>query len=339
MKVILSSTIVSATADLYCPSVDDLTVAYCNNATANDCPVLMNQGWTISRGGGAASKSAFNLNGGYVEFDMDLSETGDGVNANIYTISPPKFELDHFNKTLDYCDGQGSAGSSGFCMEIDWVEANGNCGGATTIHTVAGPGSQECTAWGCATDYKFNGKTQFHMRIEYDEDGVMTTLRNGEVMSGFNPDPSSTSAWSDIKTNHEERGAVIYSSEWVGWVPVSDCGSSGSDDDLQGSSYTISNLIVSGSVVQGPVPASCGPAPSAPPAPTPAPTPTTTPTPTPPTPTPSPQPTPAPPAGGKCCWGGCSGDCHSDTYCDASENQCSDNCSGQWCAASFEVVV
>jgi len=59
-----------------------------------------------------------------------------------------------------------------------------------------------------------------------------------------------------VKKNHEERGAVLYSSEWVGWVPVSDCPST--EEDLYGSSFTVSNLVISGSVVQGPEPTVCG---------------------------------------------------------------------------------
>merc|ERR1719230_1621708 len=45
----------------YCPGKDDLAVAYGN-------PQLVDGGWTISGGAGAATKSAFNLLGGYVEF-------------------------------------------------------------------------------------------------------------------------------------------------------------------------------------------------------------------------------------------------------------------------------
>merc|ERR1711957_631746 len=139
-------------ADLYCPSVEDLTIAYCDKS----CPQLINQGWKIEGGGGAATKSAFNLNGGFVEFDLDVSNVDGGVNANLYTISPESFASDHFNKTLDYCDG--AATGSDWCMEMDWIEANGHCAAATTVHTKEGPGNDGCTAWGCRTTYHFNGK-------------------------------------------------------------------------------------------------------------------------------------------------------------------------------------
>ena len=52
----------------------------------------------------------------------------------------------------------------------------------------------------------------------------------------------------------EERGAVVYSSQWVGWVPVSDCGTSGNLDDAV---YTVSNLKIVGKVLQGPTPTEC----------------------------------------------------------------------------------
>ena len=124
---------------LYCPTADDLTIAYCDDGPNHDmpCPSLTDGGWTVNGGGGAATKSAFNLLGGYVEYDIDLSNVDSGVNANIYTISPASFSGSYFNKTLDYCDG--AATGSDWCMELDWIEANGHCGGAATIHTIEGP--------------------------------------------------------------------------------------------------------------------------------------------------------------------------------------------------------
>jgi hypothetical protein len=92
------------------------------------------------------------------------------VNANIYSISPASFAGSSFNKSAgDYCDGGGAeethhllrhftltviilprharakhrestqkreasfAGKEygpGYCLEVDWVESNGHCGGA-----------------------------------------------------------------------------------------------------------------------------------------------------------------------------------------------------------------
>lgn len=67
----------------YCLSKDDLVVAYTTPGSQNQ---LFDGGWTSKGGGGVASKSAFNLLGGQVDFDIDLSRVHTGVNANIYTI-------------------------------------------------------------------------------------------------------------------------------------------------------------------------------------------------------------------------------------------------------------
>merc|ERR1711881_478220 len=78
-----------------------------------------------------------------------------------------------------------------------------------------------------------------------------------------------------------QYGAVIYSSQWTGWVP----GSCGGDGNLDASSFSVSNLRITGTVVQGPEPRKCSPAPT-PPTPSP-------PSPLPPKPTPSPSPSPS----------------------------------------------
>merc|ERR1739845_185961 len=58
------------------------------------------------------------------------------------------------------------------------------------------------------------------------------------------------------------RGAVLYSSQWTGWVP----GSCGGDGNLGASTFSVSNLKIEGKVIQGSEPRRC-----ATPAPTPAP--------------------------------------------------------------------
>merc|ERR1712118_319118 len=124
-------------------------------------------------------KAAFNLIGGYVEFDIDFSAVHQGVNANIYTISPPIGGGGYTGS--NYCDGADN--DKPWCVEVDWIESNGNCGGATTLHTRPGPGSNGCTSWGCRQSYHYNGRTSFHMRIEYDNEGRWTTNRDGQAMN------------------------------------------------------------------------------------------------------------------------------------------------------------
>jgi len=213
-------------------------------------PQLQDQGWSVQGNGGVATKSAFNLNGGYVEFDIDFSGVNTGVNANIYTISPTGLGSDGYTGDK-YCDGADN--DKPWCLEVDWIETNGNCGGATTLHTKQGPGPDGCTSWGCRASYHYGGKSSFHMRIEYGADGAWTTIRDGQQVGALSPGPGSWD-WEVIKSTHEAQGAVIYSSEWTGWVPVEDCGTSG---DLGSSHYKVSNLKIFGSVVQGPTPRKC----------------------------------------------------------------------------------
>jgi len=231
-------------AGSYCPSANDLIAGYGN-------PQIVNRGWTVTAGGSVATKAAFNLLGGSVEYDVDFSGTKTGVNANIYTISPANIGS-YFNQG-HYCDG--AKYGNDWCVEVDWIETNGNCGGQTTLHTVQGPGNDGCTAWGCANSYHYNGKSKFHMKITYDADGTWRTYRDGQLIGPqhLSPQPKSSDV-AKLKEQYSQRGAVIYSSQWVGWVPVSDCGSSG---DLNSSRYTISNLVINGKVVQGPTPTKC----------------------------------------------------------------------------------
>ncbi len=153
----------------------------------------------------------------------------------------------------------------------------------TTLHTVPGPGSGPgCTAWGCSSHYHYDGRTKFHMRIEHAADGSWTTTRDGQVIapSALNPPPQA-SDWATVAASLSTRGAVIYSSQWVGWVPVSECGTTG---DLATSAFAVSNLRIYGTVVQGPAPRVCtGPQPTLPPTPAP---------------TPAPSPAPSPSSGG-----------------------------------------
>lgn len=230
---------------MYCPSASDLIVAYNTTTT----PTLHDQGWTIKAGGGVASKSSFNLLGGYVEYDIDFSGVPRGVNANIYSISPENIGGGYVGD--DYCDGADN--TSPWCVEVDWIESNGDCGGATTLHTIPGPGNG-CTAWGCRTDYMYNGKSQFHMKVAFTGDGKWTTYMDGQPIANLDPAPQA-SDWAKLAQQYSQRGAVIYSSQWVGWVPVDACGTN--PGPLDQAKFDISNLKVYGTVMQGPTPTRC----------------------------------------------------------------------------------
>merc|ERR1712007_385582 len=101
------------------------------------------------------------------------------------------------------------------------------------------------------------GTSAFHMRVEYDAEGTPTVFRNGEELTGFSPAPRPEDL-AIVKKAHEEKGAVIVSTMWVGWVPLQgECGESSTDEDLVASKFSVSNLKISGTVVQGPVPSEC----------------------------------------------------------------------------------
>lgn len=233
---------------VYCPSSADLLVAYGTGVQLED------GGWSIQGNGGAATKAAFNLLGGFVEFDFDVSNANTGVIPNIYTVSPDGISGGGFTSDK-YCDD--GENDKPDCLEVDWLESNGGCGGATTLHTISGTGDGACNYWGCRSTYHF-GSSTFHMRVEYSNDGRFTITRDGEQISGdsLSP-PASESDWGIVQSTYQSKGAVIYSSQWTGsWVPADFCG--GGPGDLDGSHFRISNLRVAGFVVQGPEPSKCG---------------------------------------------------------------------------------
>ena len=238
----------------YCPSARDLVVGY-------GSPNIFDGGWSQTGGGATATKASFNLLGGSVEYDIDLSKTKTGINANIYSIGPSGISRTTGFTQNNYCDGSKPAGSS-WCTEVDWIESNGNCGGATALHTVPGPGTNGCTAWGCKTEYSYNGVSSFHMKVTFGTDGTWTTYRDGKVISGSSLSPKMLA--SDIATlvkSYSTQGAVIYSSQWQGWVPMESCGTSG---NLASSTFKISNLRITGTVLQGPTPTTCKTTPATP---------------------------------------------------------------------------
>jgi len=289
LGVIILAILVSAQGELFCPSANDLVVAY-------GTPQFFDQGWSTQGGGATATKASFNLLGGWVEYDVDFSGVHTGVNANVYTICPTF--SGSFQPKVNYCDGAKTG--SDWCVEVDWIETNGNCGGQTTLHTREGPGSNGCTAWGCANSYHYNGRSAFRMRINYGDDGTWTTVRDGQTIgpNNLNP-PAQGQDWSILKQQYQSKGAVIYSSQWVGWVPLPDCGQTG---DLPSSFFKVSNLRINGTVVQGTKPKVCS--------------------------------GPQPPSTGTCCYTGCDpSSCNiAGTYCTQSQDNCVKDCKGNWCA-------
>lgn len=280
-----------ASAVLYCPDENDFTGGHW---TGN--------GWSITGSARVSGKQTFNLLGGYVEFDMDTTHAHTNVNNNFYLVSP---DPSYFPK---YCDIQGQ--NKPTCMEMDIIEMNGNCVGQTTWHTY-GNHNGGCDRGGCWGKKYRSGKS--HIKAEFATNGWMDVYIDGAKVAVNNPTPNAA----ETKIVHDTMarlGAQIESSQWQGWVPSGNCPGNGGMSD---STFSITNIRVSGTLVQGPEAASCGPTPPpTPPAPTPPPTPTT---------------------GGNCCYSGCSS-CTSSSYCKQSQQNCEGNCGGKWCPGAFDLV-
>ena len=210
-----------------------------------------------------------------ISIDLDFSAASDGVNANIYTISP-QLHGSVFSKDADYCDGGGNtskpAGKGGYCLEVDWIESNGKCGGATAIHDVPGRNTSRsplgCNAAGCRKEYLYKAST-IHMRAEYDAAGRLTLTHENQTITPKQWVPLPVASdWSVTERSYASLGAVIYSSQWIGWAPAQALGCidphscnlpapGNCSAVLASSTYTVSNLEVFGTVVQGPVPTVC----------------------------------------------------------------------------------
>jgi len=187
-------------------------------------------GWTIYGNARVSSKASLNLVGGFLEFDMELSGAHGGVNNNLYATFPQGG-----NQGIgSYCDSGGSCSTC--CAEMDFTENNGHCFQATTWHTARDGSDHDGTA------HTGSIGTSVHIRADWTTSNSLSVSVDGRLSSG--------DGFSDVMAAY---GAVLYSSQWTGWVP----GSCSGDGDLAASSFTVSNLRIQGSVVQGPEPTKC----------------------------------------------------------------------------------
>lgn len=193
-------------------------------------PQLHSDGWRIQGGARVSSKASYNLAGGFIEWDMDLSGAHGNVNNNVYLTFPAG------GSGAPYCDSGFSCGGS-CCAEMDLTENNGNCFQATTWHSDRGGGDHggQAQTGGLGSSV--------HFKASWNSDGSSLGVQvGGNYHSG--------EGFQDVMAQH---GAVIYSSQWTGWVP----GSCGGDGNLDASAVAVKNLRIQGSVVQGPEPTKC----------------------------------------------------------------------------------
>jgi hypothetical protein len=113
-----------------------------------------------------------------------------------------------------YCDIQETPG----CLELDFIEANGNCIMQTTLHTENGHiGKGNCNKGGCEGEKKLS-KHQFHMKASFSADGEMKVTLDGEEIKADHPKPNKE-AVEYMKETLAKDGVMIHSSQWTGWVP------------------------------------------------------------------------------------------------------------------------
>lgn len=214
--------------------------------------VFDSNGWTITGSGHVNGRASFNLLGGYVAFDMDTSGCADGVNTNLYTISPQS-GID----SSGYCDIQENDSSQ--CMEMDLVENNGDCMMQTTWHTFANS-EGSCDEGGCGASATTSGLQSYN--ASFTTDGYMTVTQNGVAVDSFNNDSPTSEAMAVVLDTMQETGAALWSSQWAGgWVPdASSCPTyDSSSDPVSGSVFTVSNLEIYGTVTMGMAPTACNP--------------------------------------------------------------------------------
>jgi len=262
----------------FCPKASELQWDYGDGMPGNE---IRDGGWTITEDGRVSSKGTFNLLGGYVEFDMDVSKTSIGVNSNMYGVFPFMKEGDF--EADSYCDAQPI--SPVWCPEMDFVENNGPVAWSSTWHTVPGKlftGTRHtngCDEKGCvaARFYEppahytaqctarepspvIDSSKTYTIRASFDEitGDMNVTFKQGSAvvhLSGdsFTNDLGSAPDSYDrtiVKRHMEERGMAVVSSLWAGWVPLTDnCPSY--NPTPKGSSFSLSNLIFAGKLVRG----------------------------------------------------------------------------------------
>ena len=226
---------------LYCPTQNDFFEMYQGDVQWSD------NGVTISGFGGVHGMQTFNLLGGYVEYDMDTSHAQPGVNSDFYTTSPSKsrFPL--------YCDIRG-VHDSPRCMELDIVETNGNCVSRTTWHLWPNfdGGCDESGCWG--EQWTVSGRR--HYKASFANDGFMTVTIDGVPVNVRNPMVPSQTTVQAVKRNTQRLGLQLHMTAWKSWEPLEDiCPPYG---NISKSVFSVHNLRVYGSVVQGPQATVCG---------------------------------------------------------------------------------
>merc|ERR1719231_1477281 len=111
--------------------------------------------------------------------------------------------------------------------------------------------SGDCNEGGCAGHKTLPGGA-FHIRADFSMDGDMMVSLDGKTV-GVNV-PGSSPREQVVRTM-TTLGAMFHSTQWQGWAPSgSSCPTGG---DLGSSRFSVSNVTILGSVVQGASPTKC----------------------------------------------------------------------------------
>ena len=236
------------------------------------------------------SYDSYNLLGGSISYNIDLSQNKDDINASGYLIFPKGI----FNETNYYCDG---SGYSPICFETDLSETNGRNAIATTWHSIIdnepyyypnpcmkGKNNCACDQNGCAKKSYFsqswfdkgectikgvldasiiNTQYPFTVYTQFTKSGEMTTwyMQKGSSIEAFN---NKTSFNNDdnkeqkplkgdqeaLKNQMNNYGAVLVFSLWQAWSPLQNFCKAAPKGSILDSQYTISNIKVNGVIVQ-----------------------------------------------------------------------------------------
>jgi len=202
-------------------------------------------------------RTSYNLLGGSIELDYDACGGVEGVNNNIYTISPSG------GMVSGYCDIQSN--DSPICMELDIDENNGNEIGQTTWH-IWGNTSGGCDQNGCLGQYWLN-PCKYHMRTEFAEDGDIKQFVNGVEIKIDRYGPLGDHASlgdaekAEIVNQMNSNGAAIMSTQWSGWVPVSAASRGHKSHKPPSAAAMNSTFAITNVVVNAPLGIKFGPAP------------------------------------------------------------------------------
>lgn len=219
---------------VYCPIEEDFKI--------DGDVVFSGNGWSMRGEGGVHGLTTYNLNGGYVYFEMDASGGQGGINNNLYTVSP--------EVCCGYCDIQEN--DSPQCMEMDIIENNGHCCGASTVHTWPNKNGG-CDENGCVGSYNLPNGGVFEVKADFSSDGWMAIRIGGGGEVGYYPAPEANTK-NYVQMIMETKGAMIQSTQWKGWTPCEgQCGFGDPDDAV----YKVKNLRIKGTVVQGKEPTRC----------------------------------------------------------------------------------